>query len=108
MNSYAIVYVPTRVGEGFFTDFQSPASGNSDNGKVWSWNSLAGKFIPTTLDFDPVGTAATTLATHVAASNPHIQYYLASGISACGSTLIDDIDAAAARTTLGLGTAAIR
>lgn len=106
MNSHAIVYVPTKVGEGFFTDFQSPASGSTDDGKVWSWNNLAGKFIPTALAFDPSGTAAAAVAAHVALSNPHSQYFLASGVSAYGATLASAADAAAARTALALGTAA--
>jgi len=111
MNSHAIVYVPTKVGEGFFTDFQPPASGSTDNGKVWSWNNLAGKFIPTSLDFEPLGqsaiAAASAVSAHVALPNPHTQYFLASGVSGFGATLIDDADAATARTTLGLGTAAV-
>jgi hypothetical protein len=40
------VYVPSRVGEGHFTDFQSPAAGSTDNSKGWLWNSSTGKFEP--------------------------------------------------------------
>jgi len=36
------------------------------------------------------------------------KYFLASGISAYGATLVDDADAATARGTLGLGTAAVQ
>ena len=43
--------------------------------------------------------AAGTVSTHAALTEVH-------GISAFGATLVDDADAAAARTTLGLGTAA--
>jgi len=68
--------------------------------------------------FEAVGTAAGLITAHVAAANPHSQYTLASsftthqalttahGISAYGATLVDDADATAARTTLGLGTMA--
>lgn len=58
----------------------------------------------------PVATIATdvtaAIAAHVAAANPHNQYLLASGVSAYGASLIGDADAATARTTLELGTAA--
>jgi len=71
-----------RVGGGDFTDFPAPASGSTDNGKVWAWNSITQAFEPRT-------------------------YLLASAVSAFGLTLIDDADAATARGTLGLGTAAV-
>ena len=41
-------YVPSRIGEGHFTDFQPPAAGATDNGKVWAWNSTTSKFEPIT------------------------------------------------------------
>lgn len=51
-------------------------------------------------DFDPAGTATAAVAAHNASvSGVH-------GISAFGATLVDDANAAAARSTLGLGTAA--
>ena len=56
-----------------------------------------------------LGTAATTAATAYEASGAiatHNSVTTAHGISAFGATLVDDADAATARTTLGLGTAA--
>lgn len=49
---------------------------------------------------DPAGTAATAVGTHAALTTS------VHGITAAGAALIDDADAAAQRTTLGLGTAA--
>lgn len=49
--------------------------------------------------YDSAGTAAAAVATHAALPQTH-------GISAFGATLVDDASAAAARATLGLGTAA--
>lgn len=42
----AATYVPSRVGEGYFTDFQAPAAGSTDNNKAWLWNSATGRFAP--------------------------------------------------------------
>lgn len=83
------------------------APGIAYNGQVWAWNNTSGAYEPTALAFDPAGTAAAAISTHLAAGNPHTQYLLASGVSAFGATLIDDASAATARTTLGLGTAAV-
>lgn len=45
----SVIYVPSRIGEGHFTDFQSPAAGATDNGKIWAWNSATSKFEPIAL-----------------------------------------------------------
>jgi hypothetical protein len=71
-----IIYVPSRVGEGYFTDFQAPAALAADNGKVWAWNSATGKFEPIAL---VVYEAAGAVAAHVAAADPHTGYLLATG-----------------------------
>ena len=42
-----VVYVPSRVGEGYFTDWQAPVAG--DNGRVWAYNHGTGKFEPYTI-----------------------------------------------------------
>ncbi len=42
----SVFYVPSRIGEGHFTDFQPPAAGATDNGKIWAWNSATSKFEP--------------------------------------------------------------
>lgn len=81
----------------------SPGSGT--NGYAIVYNHGTGKFELGT--FDTAGAAAAAVAAHVALSNPHSQYLLSSGVSAYGATLIDDADAATARATLGLGTAAV-
>lgn len=49
--------------------------------------------------YDPAGTATSAVSTHAALTQAH-------GISAFGATLVDDASAPAARTTLGLGSAA--
>lgn len=52
-------------------------------------------------DFDAAGTAAAAVASHAGTTTG------VHGISAFGATLVDDVNAAAARTTLGLGSAAL-
>jgi hypothetical protein len=94
-------FVPSRIHLDY-PEWQAPVVG--DTGKVWAYTGSG--YAPVSLAFDPAGTAAAAVAAHVEASNPHSQYYLASGVSAYGATLIDDANAATARTTLGLGTAA--
>lgn len=43
-----VIDVSSVIGGGDFTDFTAPASGSTDNGKVWAWNSATGKFSPVT------------------------------------------------------------
>lgn len=50
------VYVPSRVGEGYFTDWTAPASGSTDTGKVWVWNHTTSKYEPTALGTMAVAT----------------------------------------------------
>lgn len=92
-------FAPSRI----HTDYAEwTAPGIAYNGQVWAWNNTSGAYEPTALSFDPAGTASAAVVAHVALSNPHTQYLLASGVSAYGATLIDDADAATARTTLGV------
>lgn len=103
------------------------ALGAADDGKVLTWDAASKKFVATTpsagvtdhallsnLDyassghtgFEVSGAAAWAVAAHVALGDPHTQYLFDSAVSAYGLTLIDDANAGAARTTLGLGTIA--
>lgn len=59
----SVLYVPSRVGEGHFTDFQPPAPGATDNGKIWAWNSTTSKFEPVTVSAASPG-----------GSNTHVQF----------------------------------
>lgn len=69
-------FVPSRIHYDY-PEWQAP--GGSDSGKVWAWNGTG---------YAPAS------------------FLLSSAVSAFGLTLIDDADAATARTTLGLGTMA--
>lgn len=75
------------------------------------------EFVPGT--FEPAGTAASALASHVVAANPHAQYALATaltthaalttgahGMTAFGAGFVAAADAAAGRIALALGTMA--
>lgn len=73
-------FVPSEL-EFDYLRWTAPAIGSTDTGKAWAWNNVTGKYEPTT-------------------------FLLRSAVSAYGLTLIDDADAATARTTLGLGTMA--
>lgn len=84
-------------------DFAGTPGAGTD-GYAIVWDNAAGVFTLGT--FEAAGEATAAIAAHVAEANPHTQYLLASGVSAYGATLIDDADAATARTTLGLGTMA--
>lgn len=95
-------FVPSRIHLDY-PEWQAPLIGNV--GQVWAYTGSG--YAPVALDFDPAGTAAAAVAAHVGLSNPHSQYYLASGVSGFGATLASAADAAAARTALALGTAAI-
>jgi len=78
----------------------APAAGGG--GAVDSVNGKTGVVVLAAADVgaDAAGTAASAVSTHAAlTSSVH-------GISAFGATLVDDVDAAAARTTLQLGVAA--
>ena len=94
-------FVPSRIHLDY-PEWQAPLIGNI--GQVWAYDGTG--YAPVALDFDPAGTAAAAVAAHVGLSNPHSQYYLASGVSGFGATLASAADAAAARTALALGTAA--
>lgn len=81
-----------------YPEWQAPGAG--DVGKVWAYTGSG--YAPVSLAFDPSGTATAAISNHLAASNPHSQYYLAAGVSVYGATLISGADATAVRTTLGL------
>lgn len=95
-------FVPSRIHLDY-PEWQAPLIGNI--GQVWAYTGSG--YAPVALDFDPAGTAAAAVADHVGLPNPHSQYYLASGVSGFGATLASAADAAAARTALALGTAAL-
>lgn len=63
-----VIYVPSRIGEGHFTDFQSPSSGATDNGKIWAWNSATSKFEPIAIP-----------STSPGGSTGYVQYHNGSG-----------------------------
>ncbi len=96
-----LTYVPERVGEGFFTDVPIPGSGDDD--KALTWDNGTGKFVYAA--FDPAGTAATAVAAHVAASDPHSGYLLLAGRSG-GQTFsggTGTTDSLVLRATSGVG-----
>lgn len=47
MSDDFLIVQPSRIGGGDFTDWQAPASGATDTGKVWAWNHATGKYEPT-------------------------------------------------------------
>lgn len=59
----SVMYVPSRIGEGHFVDFQPPATGVTDNGKVWAWNSATSRFEPVTV-----------ISASPGGSNTHVQF----------------------------------
>lgn len=63
-----MTYVPSDIGGGFFTDFQPPASGSTDNGKAWLWNSATGKFQPSALILSSTSLAFTDASSGVRSS----------------------------------------
>jgi hypothetical protein len=115
---------------------EQPAPANADkiplldsaDAHKFRWLSWSGLLARLATLFDSTGTAAAAVAAHAANADPHPDYAtsaelagkadasaltshaaatLAHGISTFGAGLIDDIDAGAARATLGLGSAAI-
>lgn len=94
-------YVPLAVGEGYFSDWQSPIS--ADDGKTWVWNHAQQKYVPQALSagltdhallthldfassghtgFEQAGAGVAAVAAHVALADPHGQYLLASNYTA--------------------------
>lgn len=94
-------YIPLAVGEGYFSDWQSPIS--ADDGKTWVWNHAQQKYVPQALSagvtdhallnhldfassghtgFEQAGAGAAAVATHVALASPHTQYLLSSNYTA--------------------------
>lgn len=94
-------YIPLAVGEGYFSDWQSPIS--ADDGKTWVWNHAQQKYVPQALSagvtdhallthldfansghtgFEQAGAGAAAVATHVGLADPHSQYLLASSYTA--------------------------
>lgn len=84
-------FVPSKIFAGDFSDIQVPTP--SDAGRTWVWNPATLTAELLTLNYEPAG----AVAAHAALTNG------VHGISAFGATLVDDADAATARTTLGLG-----
>lgn len=74
-------FVPSEL-EYDYPRWTAPAIGSTDTGKAWAWNHATGKYEPAT-------------------------FLLASAVSVYGLTLASAADAAAARTALALGTAAV-
>lgn len=91
-------YIPLAVGEGYFSDWQSPSI--ADDGKIWIWNHAQQKYVPQALSagltdharlthldfassghtgFEAEGAGAAAVAAHVALADPHGQYLLADG-----------------------------
>jgi len=65
-----VVYVPSRLGEGFFTDLPAPTAG--DDVKAITYDHGTGAFV-----YMPFETAG-AVATHVGLADPHTQYALES------------------------------
>lgn len=93
------VYVPSTLKEGYFADLPAPVAG--DDGKAVVYNHATLSYVYTGFE------ASGAIAAHVGQADPHSQYLFDSQVSAYGLTLIDDANAATARTTLELGTMAL-
>ena len=94
-----IVYVPSRVGEGYFTDWQAPVAG--DNGKVWAYNHGTGKFEPYTIpSTSPGGSTTQVQYNSSGAFAGHSGFtYNGSGVATLSAALVVPIVRPAADST---------